>query len=221
MTCSRLNSENTAPWVAKRKNPRLFPDVLSPFHPATVSPSFPAFRHDGFRRFRPTSQSARNTIPFLRRINPDFFAISVCILTVLILYYIDCSCSFPPGGKEELHLKRPPSRTFRLKECLHGLCPCGRTNIRKNTDMSAANRMSSRQMPYGIRVSSSPRPSSVSAAFDMKQPLSGSRTGMLSHFEAGSTKVPLLRQANMDVSALMLAIFCNRKHVSAACFSIN
>ena len=73
--------------------------------------------------------------------------------------------------------------------------------------MSEVNRMSSRQMPSGISVSSSPRPSSDSAAFDMKQPLSGSRTGTQPRSEAGSMKVPLLRQANMDVSALMLAIF--------------
>lgn len=168
---------------------------------------FPAFRRGLSRRFHPAPSGAWNPNPFLRRINPYFFAISVCILGLLILYYIDCSCSFPSCGKEELHLRRPLLRAFRVERMLSRKLPCGRTNIRKNTDMSAVNRMSSRQMPHGIGVFASPRPSSDSAAFNMKQPLSGSRIGTQPRTEAGSTKVPLLRQANMDVSALMLAIF--------------
>jgi len=62
-------------------------------------------------------------------------------------------------------------------------------------------------MPHGIGFFASLRPSSNSAAFGLKQPLSGSRVGTQPRSEAGSMKVPLLRQANMDVSALMLAIF--------------
>ena len=180
--------------------PVLFPD-------AEGMPSPPAFRRGLSRRFHPTPSGVWKTIPFLRRINPYFFAISVCILGILILYYIDCSCSFPPCGKEELHLRRPLLRAFQVERMLSRKLPCGRTKIRKNTDMNAANRMSSKQMPHGIGFFASLRPSSDSTAFDMKQPLSGSRTGTQPRSEAGSTKVPLLRQANMDVSALMLAIF--------------
>ena len=201
--------------------PHTVPEHLVSSPDANDTALFPAFRRDGSRRFRPTSQDTRNAVLFLRRINPDFFAISVCILTVLILYYIDCSCSFPPGGKEELYLRRSSSRLPRLKECFRGLCPCGRTNIRKNTDMNAANRMSSRQMQSCIRVSLSPRPSSVAAAFDMKQPLSGSRTGTQLRSEAGSTKVSPAPTSQHGCLRTHAGDFCNRKHVPAACFSIN
>ena len=98
--------------------PHAVPERIVASPDANDTALFPVFRRDGFRRFRPTSQDTRDAVLFLRRINPDFFAISVCILTVLILYYIDCSCSFPSCGKEELHLGRPHLRRLRVERML-------------------------------------------------------------------------------------------------------
>lgn len=77
--------------------------------------------------FRPAPDRVPKTVLFLRRINPDFFTISVCNPGVLILYYIDCSCSFPPGGKEESHLGGPLSRMPRV-----GRMPSRTASARQN-----------------------------------------------------------------------------------------
>ena len=75
----------------------------------------PGFRQRFRKRSRPARDRVHKTVLFLRRINPDFFAISVCNPGDLILYYIDCSCSFPFCGKEESCLGRPPSRMPRVR----------------------------------------------------------------------------------------------------------
>lgn len=105
------------------------------------------------------------------------------------------------------------------EECSRGQRPCGRTNIRKNTDMSAANRMSSRQMPFCIRVLSSPRFGFCSTAIDMKQPLSGSCTGTQPCSEAGSPcfSFPTSRHGWFFAHA---GVFCTQKHLPAVSFSL-
>ena len=75
----------------------------------------PGFRQRFRKRSRPARDRVQKTVLFLRRINPDFFAISVCNPCDLILYYIDCRCSFPFCGKEESCLERPPSRMPRVR----------------------------------------------------------------------------------------------------------
>ena len=158
---------------------------------------------------------------FLRRINPDFFAISVCILPVLILYYIDCSCSFPPGGKEELHLGWPPSRRPRVERML------SRTlSVRQNKRLKEHGH--ERSEPYAFQADAlwHPRLLVSASVFRFSCIRHETTTFRVPHRDAAalrgriheSSPAPTSQHGCLRTHA---GDFCNRKHVPAACFSIN